>query len=102
MGLVSIAQINEYLARVPNWNLEDNGKSIIRVFEFKDFLESVRFINMVSGIAEGENHHPDIRLYDYNKVEITLTTHSLGGLTEKDFAVSLEVDNLIKNAKDNQ
>jgi len=92
MSLISLAQINEYLAGAPNWNLEDNGKSIVRIFEFSDFQEAVNFMNKVAEIAEQEGHHPNIKLYDYNKVELTLTTHSLGGLTEKDFNTALKID----------
>ncbi len=94
MELISINQINQYLEKIPGWSLEDNGKSIIRVFEFGDFLKAMEFINRIAGIAEQEGHHPDMKIYDYNKVEVLLTTHSLGGLTEKDFNTALKVDKI--------
>ena len=97
MELLSIKQINENILKLSDWNLEDNGKSIMKNFKFNNFKEAVDFINKISEVAETENHHPDIRLYDYNKIEIKLTTHSVGGLTGKDFKVAFEIDNLCKN-----
>ena len=97
MDLLPISQINENLGKLSDWNLEDNGRLIIKNFKFEDFKEAVDFINKVSEIAETEKHHPDIKIYDYNNVEIRLTTHSAGGLTEKDFKVAFEIDLLNSN-----
>ena len=96
MELLPVAQINENLSKLSDWNLEDNGKSIVKNFEFEDFKGAVNFINKVAEIAERENHHPDMALHDYNKLEITLTTHSAHGLTKKDFDVALRIDELEK------
>lgn len=94
MNIISINQINEHLEKVPGWGLEDNGKSITRVFEFQEFMEAVGFINKVAQVSEQEKHHPNLKLYDYNKVEVTLTTHSVDGLTEKDFNIASKINNL--------
>ena len=94
MELLSISQINENLGKLSDWNLEDNGRIIIKNFKFEDFKEAVDFINKVSEIAETEKHHPDIKIYDYNNVEIKLTTHSVLGLTEKDFKVAEKIDSI--------
>lgn len=94
MGILSMSQINESLGNLSDWSLEDNGKLIIKIFKFKDFMEAVNFVNKISEIAENEEHHPDIKIYDYNNVEIKLMTHSDGGLTEKDFKVASEIDKL--------
>ena len=96
MELLPIAQINENLSKLSDWNLEDNGKSIVKNFEFENFREAVNFINKVAEIAEQENHHPDMVLHDYNQLEIKLTTHSAHGLTKKDFDVALKIDELEK------
>ena len=96
MQPLSISEINENLEKLPDWNLEDVGIIITRNFKFEDFKEAVDFVNKVSEIAEAEQHHPDIRIYDYNNVEIKLTTHSAQGLTEKDFDVALRIDELGK------
>ena len=97
MNLLPISQINENLEKIPGWNLEDNGKSLMKVFEFKDFSQAVSFINRISEIAEEEQHHPNLRLYNYNKLEVSLSTHTLNGLTEKDFAIAMKIEELTQN-----
>ena len=73
---------------VPGW--ENNGKEITRTYKFKDFAEALVFVNKVAGLAETADHHPDIDIR-WNKVKLTLTTHSAGGLTEKDFALARQI-----------
>lgn len=76
-----------------NWKVLDN-KKIVRQFKFKDFKESMIFVNKVAGIAEVEGHHPDIGI-SYNEVTIELTTHAVGGLTENDFIVATKIDKIV-------
>jgi len=97
MELLSISQVNQSMEKLSDWSLEDNGKSIVKIKEFKDFNEGVDFINKIREIAEQEQHHPDLRIYDYNKVEIKLSTHSVQGLTEKDFKLAEKIDSLNVN-----
>ena len=73
---------------VPGW--ENNGKEITRLYKFKDFAEAMVFVNKVAGLAEAADHHPDIDIR-YNKVRLTLSTHSAGGLTEKDFSLARQI-----------
>ena len=94
MELISTGQVNEYLRQAPEWTLENNGKSIKKIFEFQDFDWAVIFINKIAEIVEEEGHCPEMRLYDQNKVEVILTTPALGGLTEKDFKTATEIDGL--------
>ena len=66
---------------------ESNGWSsskekLEKTFEFKDFNESMDFVNQVAKIAEKQNHHPDIKI-NYNKVKISITDHEKGGVSEK-------------------
>ena len=79
------------LASIPNWQLSD-GK-ISRTFQFKDFPDAIRFVEAVAVLAEEAWHHPDIDIR-WNKVTLTLTTHDAGGLTEKDFALARQFDQL--------
>ena len=74
------------------WQITDN-KKIDQTFEFKDFKEAINFINLVAKIAENEGHHPDIGIY-YNKVKISLWTHSIDGLSENDFIMAAKIENL--------
>src|SRR3989338_2731464 len=89
---LSMNEINENLDKCSDWSVEDGGKSIIKNFNFSSFNEAVEFINEVAKVAEFEGHHPDLRLYNYKNVEVKLTTHAAGGLTQKDFDVARGVD----------
>jgi 4a-hydroxytetrahydrobiopterin dehydratase len=74
------------------WRREDD--QIVRDLEFKDFAEAMAFVNRVADLAEEANHHPDILVHGWNKVRLTLTTHSEGGLTENDFEMARRIDGL--------
>jgi len=60
----------------------DSKQKLERTFKFKDFNESIDFVNKVSKIAESQNHHPDIKI-NYNKVKISITDHEKGEVSEK-------------------
>jgi 4a-hydroxytetrahydrobiopterin dehydratase len=83
--------IQGLLPMVPMWKLDDETKKIVRSFRFKDFVESMHFINKVAELAEEEGHHPDI-FVSYNYVKICLTTHNIGGLSENDFIMAAKID----------
>ena len=83
MGLLSSDEARKRAADLPGWTLE--GKAIQRKFTFRDFPEAVGFVVRLGFAAEAVDHHPDI-LINYKRVTLTFTTHSDGGLTEKDFA----------------
>jgi 4a-hydroxytetrahydrobiopterin dehydratase len=74
------------------WRRE--GEAIVRDLEFKDFAEAIAYVNRVADLAEEADHHPDILVHGWNKVRLTLTTHSAGGLTDNDFAMAREIDGL--------
>ena len=83
--------IQGLLPIVPQWKPDDESKKIMRSFRFKDFVDSMRFINKVAELAEEEGHHPDI-FVSYNYVKICLTTHNIGGLSENDFIMAAKID----------
>lgn len=87
--LLTKTDIKTRLRRMPGW--EFDGKELSRDFKFASFKEAMFFANAVAGIAEAANHHPEIDI-NYDRVEIDLTTHSEGGVTEKDFALAARVD----------
>ena len=72
------------MAGLPGWTLE--GAAIRKQFVFDGFASAVAFVVRVGFDAEAADHHPDILISNYKKVTLTFTTHSEGGLTEKDFA----------------
>src|ERR1019366_7112064 len=67
--------------------------SHVRAFKFPDFKSALAFVNRVGGVAEEQGHHPDI-LLGWGKVEITLWTHAVDGLTESDFILAAKIDQL--------
>jgi 4a-hydroxytetrahydrobiopterin dehydratase len=84
-------QIISALGALPQW--QRNGEVISRTYEFKDFPAAMVFVNDVAQIAEQAQHHPDVDIR-WNKVTLALTTHEAGGLTEKDFALARQCDQL--------
>ena len=91
MAKLSPKQIKEALPTVDEW--KKRGAAITRTFQFKDFAEAMKFVNQVAKSAEKANHHPDIDIR-WNKVTLTLATHSEGGLTKMDFALAKKIDSL--------
>jgi 4a-hydroxytetrahydrobiopterin dehydratase len=91
MPKLTAAQIKSALVALPDW--KKTGVTIARTFELKDFPAAIRFVNAVAKLAEQAAHHPDIDIR-WNKVTLTLTTHSEGGLTEKDFKLARHVERL--------
>jgi 4a-hydroxytetrahydrobiopterin dehydratase len=91
MALLNDDDIQARLEDMLGWDRE--GDSIKRAFKFDDFQGSVDFVNRITPPAEEMNHHPDVAI-SWNKVELTLSTHSEGGLTESDFELAREIDRL--------
>jgi len=83
MGVLSADEVRRRLGTLPEWELQDT--EIRRKFTFRDFAEAVSFVVRVGFAAEAADHHPDI-LINYKRVTLTYSTHSEGGLTDKDFA----------------
>lgn len=96
-----IDKAREYMIDIKDWKLLETGKDgpsqeevlkISREFTFRDFIEALEFVNRVGDLAELEGHHPDILIHSWNKVLITLYTHSIGGLSENDFILASKID----------
>lgn len=91
MPLLSSEQIQKELSQLKSWQLV--GREIKKTYEMRDFVLAMGFVNSVALLAEKANHHPDIDIR-WNKVTLALSTHSAGGLTEKDFALAKAIDAL--------
>ena len=91
MALLGDEEVAERLEG-SEWRRE--GDAIVRELKFDDFAGAMVFVNAVAQVAEAANHHPDILLHGWNRVRLTLTTHSQGGLTETDFALAGTIDGL--------
>ena len=79
------------LKSLSGWQL--NGAQIERTYQFKNYYETIAFVNATAWISHRENHHPDM-LIGYNKCEVTYTTHAINGLSENDFICAAKLDAL--------
>ncbi len=86
---MSREEAQTFLKRVEGWKLKENR--IQKIYRFKDFKESMEFVNRVADLAEEEGHHPDIAI-SWNKVTLTLTTYAIGGLSQNDFILAAKID----------
>lgn len=91
MVVLNVSEITEHLGRLKGW--QHHNTEIVRQFEFKDFAGAMSFVNRVAELAERVGHHPDIAI-TWNKVLLTLATHSEGGITEKDIDLAGRIDEL--------
>jgi 4a-hydroxytetrahydrobiopterin dehydratase len=92
---LSPQEANELSLETPLWTVVD--KAIERDFNFKDFKQSMAFVNKVAELAELQNHHPDIYV-TYSKVKLVLSTHKIGGLSRNDFILAAMIDLLTKES----
>jgi pterin-4a-carbinolamine dehydratase len=87
-------KIQELLPQIPDWILMDaEAKKLRKQFKFPKFMDAINFVNQVAQIAESEKHHPDIYIF-YNKVQIDLYTHAVGGLSENDFILAAKINQI--------
>jgi 4a-hydroxytetrahydrobiopterin dehydratase len=91
---LSANEAARHLAGTPAWRLEENGTRLCRRFEFRDFVGAMKFVNRVADLAEEQGHHPDIAIH-WNKVDLVLWTHKIGGLHENDFILAAKIDRLL-------
>jgi len=87
--------ISMRMKAIPLWRRD--GEAVIREFQFENFAGALEFVNRVGAIAEAADHHPDILIHGWNRVRLTLTTHSSGGLTVRDFDLAGSIDRLLQS-----
>jgi len=90
---LSRAEAEAYLQDAPEWRLEDDGRRIERTLWFKNFKQSLAFVDAVGELAESEGHHPDIT-FGWGYATISLHTHKIKGLHENDFIMAAKIDRL--------
>ena len=93
MMLIKRSALETEIAKLEGWALTSSYKQMQRQFEFADFNEAFAFMTKVAMVAEELNHHPEW-CNVWNKVDITLTTHDAGGLTDKDFELARKINQL--------
>ena len=89
MPKLAAEEITKSLKELPGWQLADN--TIKKQYTLPSFMDGIRFVDRVAQLAEMADHHPDI-LINYKRVTMTLSTHSEGGITQKDFDLAKEME----------
>jgi len=84
-----------HLDQLPGWELAEDKTNITRTLRFRDFLETISFINAMAYMAEQQGHHPDFSA-GYNYCEVRYTTHAIGGLSENDFICAAKINDLLE------
>ena len=87
-------QVTQFLSGLPGW--ASSGNEIAKTYSFKDYYQTMAFVNATAWISHHEDHHPDLEV-GYNKCKIRYSTHSVGGLSENDFICAAKIDALIQN-----
>ncbi len=90
MPALTVEQSAQFAPEIPDWSVVNNHH-LFRRFTFADFQSALNFVNRVGGIAEEEGHHPDI-LLAWGKVDVTIWTHKIDGLTPSDFVLASKID----------
>ena len=84
-----------HLDHLPGWELTEDKSGIARTLRFKDFLDTISFINAMAYMSEQQGHHPDFSA-GYNYCEVRYTTHAIGGLSENDFICAAKINDLLE------
>jgi len=88
---LSETEIETALSQLNGWKTEN--AQLKKRFEFKNFAESLEFVNKIGALAEAADHHPDI-YFGWGYAEFQIMTHDAGGITENDFALAKEIDGI--------
>ena len=85
-------RIRELLDQLPAWKVEKG--ELVKTYNFKNYYETMAFVNATAWVSHRENHHPDLEV-GYNKCRVRYSTHAIGGLSENDFICAAKVDKLL-------
>ncbi|HMF38689.1 MAG TPA: 4a-hydroxytetrahydrobiopterin dehydratase [Isosphaeraceae bacterium] len=91
MSKLSEAEIHEKLPAAKGW--ERHGDMLVRTWQFPSFRRAIEFVNHVSALIEKTDHYPDIHV-SFRNVRVEMSTHDVGGLTERDFALIAQINTL--------
>lgn len=87
-------QIQNLMPQVKEWEIIDDARKMYKEYKFKDFYQTMAFVNAIAWIANQENHHPDLSV-GYNYCHVIYSTHALNGLSQNDFICAAKIDNLL-------
>jgi 4a-hydroxytetrahydrobiopterin dehydratase len=86
----------ELLKQVQGWELNEAATEISRTFRFKNYYQTMAFVNALAWVAHQEDHHPDLEV-GYNRCRVRYSTHSVGGLSDNDFICAAKIDALVRS-----
>ena len=81
------------LAALPDWELVEDGAAIRRTFRFKDYYQTLAFVNALAYVAHAQDHHPDLGVH-YDRAVVRFSTHDVGGLSDNDFICAAKASQL--------
>lgn len=84
---------DEFLRELKGWEPDEPRRALHKRLRFRDFAQTIAFMNRVAALAETEGHHPDIEIH-YNVLDLNLSTHAISGLSENDFILAAKIDAL--------
>ena len=93
---LTAAEVAGLLPLVPGWQVSGDGTVLQRQKRMAHFVAAVRFVDKLAEIAEEQDHHPDVHIYNYRWVGLDLTTHSIGGLSENDFIMAAKINQMVE------
>jgi 4a-hydroxytetrahydrobiopterin dehydratase len=91
---LAATEVSRVLAELPGWALEGDGKRIAKTYEFKNFHETMEFMNALAWVVHREDHHPDLEV-SYKRCRVVYWTHTVGGVSENDLICAAKIDALV-------
>ncbi len=95
----TLPEANSQLEQLNGWRLSHQGQRIRKDWTVKNFMAGIDFFNRVAQIAEEDAHHPDLHIEGYRNVSVELWTHAIGGLSENDFILAAQIDQVPVDVK---
>lgn len=93
VAALSATESQALLEKLNDWKISDDHQKISKTFQFKNYYQTMAFVNALAWISHAENHHPDLSVH-YNKCVVEYSTHAINGLSENDFICAAKVDRL--------
>ena len=94
VSALTASEVERMLSELKDWRVESSSNELRKRYKFGTFMETIRFVDRMAELAEAEGHHPDFCVR-YTVLEVSLTTHAIGGLSENDFILAAKIDALL-------
>lgn len=91
---MALAEARALLTQLNGWSIDESSQTINRIYKFKNFYDTMAFVNAIAWVAHQEDHHPDLTI-SYQTCGVSYSTHDVSGLSENDFICAAKIDRLI-------